>query len=475
VGANTVRASLPVIPGEVLFLEIATTGAPDRITVLNGTNQRAGVGEPVRQRLEALVTDVGQNPIAGTEVELKVTEGGGLVDGASGTTVLTNADGVAAVTHVLGPDPSFDNNVVEAAMLAPTPAGEARGPATFVSSGFVLGEEAATKVSGTVLDNQGDPVPNCLMTVSTAPTSAYTAADGTFSIPVPSDPPLLHLHLDASTTTRPGVWSSLEFELPILRGVDNQLPRPIYTLPLDLANGQVANETTDVTVTVPGLPGFELIVLAGSATFAGGAKDGLVTVTTVHADTIPMAPGAGMQPRIIVSIQPPDVHFDPPAIFQIPNIDILAGGSVTEMFSFDHDLGMFASIGTGTVSEDGLTLRSDPGFGIVKGGWHCATPQSENCEVAALTADFDRPPDVQADSVPLAVAEGESFALSAVGSPALDTSWDIQSLGALVRYCQEVFDYRVGGGVMTGGHETRLLSTAMLAARSSLLADTPRA
>ncbi len=40
------------------------------------------------------------------------------------------------------------------------------------------------------------------------------------------------------------------------------------------------------------------------------------------------------------------------------------------MFSFDHDLGQFVSIGTASVSEDGLVIRSDPGVGILKGGWH---------------------------------------------------------------------------------------------------------
>jgi hypothetical protein len=84
-----------------------------------------------------------------------------------------------------------------------------------------------------------------------------------------------------------------------------------------------------------------------------------------------MAPGFGQQPRFIVTIQPPGVHFDPPAALTIPNADGLAPGQVTEMYSFDHDLGQFVSIGTGEVSEDGTVVTSDPGVGIIKGGWHC--------------------------------------------------------------------------------------------------------
>ncbi len=50
------------------------------------------------------------------------------------------------------------------------------------------------------------------------------------------------------------------------------------------------------------------------------------------------------------------------------------------MYSFDHDLGQFVSIGTGTVSDDGMVLASDPGVGIIKAGWHCGcAPQGSGC------------------------------------------------------------------------------------------------
>ena len=56
----------------------------------------------------------------------------------------------------------------------------------------------------------------------------------------------------------------------------------------------------------------------------------------------------------------------------LPNSDGLAPGEITEMYSFDHDLGQFVAIGTGTVSEDGLTITSNAGVGVVKAGWTCA-------------------------------------------------------------------------------------------------------
>jgi hypothetical protein len=41
------------------------------------------------------------------------------------------------------------------------------------------------------------------------------------------------------------------------------------------------------------------------------------------------------------------------------------------MYSYDHDLSTFVAIGTATVTDDGAILRSDPGVGVLKAGWHC--------------------------------------------------------------------------------------------------------
>ena len=91
-----------------------------------------------------------------------------------------------------------------------------------------------------------------------------------------------------------------------------------------------------------------LTVEAGSATFPDGTKSGIVSVTVVHNDKIPMVPNFGQQPRFIVTIQPAGVFFNPSAPITIPNMDGLAPGEVTELYSFDHDLGQFVAIGTGT-------------------------------------------------------------------------------------------------------------------------------
>ena len=174
---------------------------------------------------------------------------------------------------------------------------------------------------------------------------------------------------------------------------------PVYLLPIDIQRGLSVDDTKGGTLTLPELPGFSLTVAPGSATFPGGGRTGTVSVTLVHSDKMPMMPSAGQQPRFIVTIQPPGTHFDPPAPVSYPNIDGLVPGQIAEMFSFDHDLGQFVTIGTGTVSEDGSTLRADPGVGIIKGGWNGISippttgtaAQCGECKIANASVCFINP------------------------------------------------------------------------------------
>jgi hypothetical protein len=119
------------------------------------------------------------------------------------------------------------------------------------------------------------------------------------------------------------------------------------------------------------LPGFALEIAPGSVTFPGGGQEGLISATVVHSDKIPMLPEFSQQPRFVVTIQPSGARFDPPARLRLPNVDGLAPGAVTDLYSFDHDLGRFFSIGPGQVSEDGSSVVALPGFGILVAGWHC--------------------------------------------------------------------------------------------------------
>ena len=105
-----------------------------------------------------------------------------------------------------------------------------------------------------------------------------------------------------------------------------------------------------------------------------GTRSGEIQVLRVPRDRIPMPPDDGAVPKLVFSIQPGDARFDPPAAIRFPNVDGLPPGRVLALTSFDHDLGAYVVVGTAQVDDDGAFVASEPGQGIVRGGWHFALP-----------------------------------------------------------------------------------------------------
>jgi len=315
------------------------------------------------------VVDAGSNRVANVPVIFTVVDGGGNFKGQETVTVTTDSDGRAWTTPTLGVYPG--NNVFSATFAGTST------HASFVATGKLAGEVSATMITGVVLDNTDQVVPGVSVRIEGTSLTTETNDQGQFVIAV-APVGYVKLFIDGSTARRPGTWPTLEFAMYTIPGADNTLEMPIHILPIDVRRGLFVDETNGGTLLLPELPGFSLNIKPGSATFPGGNRTGTVSVTLVHADKVPMAPGFGQQPKFIVTIQPPGVHFDPPAALTFPNVDGLAPGQVTEMYSFDHDLGQFVSIGTASVSPDGSILRSDPGVGIIKGGWHCGGDPAAN-------------------------------------------------------------------------------------------------
>jgi hypothetical protein len=96
-----------------------------------------------------------------------------------------------------------------------------------------------------------------------------------------------------------------------------------------------------------------------------------------------------MQPQLIVTIQPHGAKFDPPARLTLPNTDAHPPLAEIEMYSYDHDLEEFVTIGLGTVSRDGSTVTSNPGSGVIKAGWHCGSAPGGSgcCKIAGDQCD----------------------------------------------------------------------------------------
>lgn len=380
---NLVEASVAGISGSAIFTATGVGGVPAKIVVDAGGQQTGAIGQPLPNPLAVVVTDAAHNRLPNVPVTFQVTKGGGNFAGQPSVVINTDSDGRALAVFTLGPTDGIANNLVEANF-----AGNPGFPAAFILSGRTPGDPAATAIKGVVLDNSNNPVPGAIVRVylenvpaqvsGGLPPNATATSDahGQFSIQ-PAPVGFVKLLVDGSTIARPGKWPNLEYELVTVAGQVNTLGMPVYLLPIDTVHQLCVSDIVGGTLNLPQVPGFALTVLPGAATFPGGSKSGCISVTPVHPDKIPMVPGFGQQPRFIVTIQPAGTTFNPPAQITIPNSDGLKPGEITEMYGFDHDLGMFVSIGTGTASANGTRITSDPGAGVVKAGWFCGGPPAD--------------------------------------------------------------------------------------------------
>ncbi|MEO8368069.1 MAG: choice-of-anchor X domain-containing protein [Candidatus Solibacter sp.] len=377
-GSNGVEATSTGYDGTAIFIATGTPGGPRNIVVDTGDAQTGAVNSALPRPLIAVVVDGGNNRLANVPVTFTVAAGGGNFASQSAFIVNSDSDGRVSGTLTLGPNGGAGNNVVQA-----TFPGNPASPATFTASGKVPGNASDTTITGVVLDNSGGPISGVtvravlsnLLTsngqiVTTLP-SVQTNVQGQFTV-VNAPVGYVKVLVDGSTATRPNVtFPTLDYDLVTVAGQVNTVGLPIYLPALSNNRLCVTQTTGGGTLTMVEAPGFALTFAPGQVTFPGGSKSGCVSATLVNSDKMPMVPGFGQQPRFLVTIQPAGALFNPPAVISMPNVDGLPPHAVTEMYSFDHDIGAFVAIGTGTVSADALAITSSPGSGVLKAGWHC--------------------------------------------------------------------------------------------------------
>jgi hypothetical protein len=253
-----------------------------------------------------------------------------------------------------------------------------------------------------VLDNGDLPLRNARAVIFGTDRSAVTDATGRFLITnVPPGAQRLLIDGSGIVDSQGRIFPGLEFDLNVIGGVENSLPMPIYLPPLSTDPQSVARITdpvaSPITLQIPGIPQATLTLLAGTivSNHNGPASAGnpiTVRLSRVNNDRVPMPPPNGSVFTLAGTVQPAGTHFSIPARVCSPNTGMLPGAQV-DIFSFDHDVGQFLSIGFATVSEDGATVCSNPGFGINKAGWFGATPppppttETKNCRVVSVTAN----------------------------------------------------------------------------------------
>lgn len=395
VANHKVRAKVVGVENEVIFPASATSVTGDKISVNSGNNQRGVVGQTLPAPFVVAVTDSGANVVQGARVRFDVIKGDGVFQNEeSSYETLTDSDGRASAQLTLGPLTGIDAQRVEAVLIDSPESMDLL--AGFSATAFVPADAGITSVSGVVLDNQDTPLPGVTVRIEGTDRTAFTDQQGQFTITqAPVGP--VHLIVDGSTTTAFGEYPTLSYHIVTVSGVDNPISGPVYMVKLDTDNGVYAGKE-DVVLTLDNFPGFKLEIAKDSVTFPDGSREGIVSVTSVNASKVPMAPPNGMQPQFIVTIQPVGATFSPAAKLTLPNVDGHAPGAQVEMYSFDHDLEEFVAIGLGTVSEDGSVVSSNPGVGVVKAGWHCGSqpggsgtahncPECQKCQGSSCVRD----------------------------------------------------------------------------------------
>ena len=379
-GNNRIAVTSTDIGGTVFFCASADPAPAGQINIGSGDNQRAAVDGPAPEKLRVWVND-SCNGVAGVPVTYTVTTGEGKVNGAASATVLTSMTGHAEVTFVVGPLPG--NHVVEASF--PENTGQ---PATFTVFGVETDDTVVTSFSGLIVDNSGSPIgaAECELEVAgTLLPPVLSNMDGAFEfIDIPVGPG--HLHVDGFVATTlggnpipVGSYPSLAYEVVIIENVENTLPTPIILPELDSSNEVIYDGTQDVELTVDGMEGLKMTVLAGSMTRADGSvpsssDPAILTLNQVHHDDIPMPMPDGVSPPFAWTLQPAGATFDPPIEIEYPNMTGLPAGSVSYFLSFNHDTNRFEIVASGSVSADGSTIISDPGSGLSVAGWGCNCP-----------------------------------------------------------------------------------------------------
>jgi PKD repeat protein len=369
-GINQVSVTTPGAAGSALFTETSTAGAPAQIHIVQGDNQRGLLGEQLAEGMQAIVQDAGGNPVPGVTVNYTAV---GATDGTiDNPGPVTDSNGRVLANLTLGQQEGIQNYITTADF-----AGDAAGNAvTFEASAYAPGPVANTSVSGVVLDNSNNPVPNATVTITGTSLSTVTSTSGQFLI---SGAPvgIITFTVDGSTATTAETLPFLSFVLQDLPGQNNSLPKPIFLPAIDVNDAQTVGGSDPVTLTMAGVPGVAFTVAPNSVTFPDGSTVGKLSLSQVKSDEVPMEPSNGTAPNLIWTLQPAGTRFSVPVQVTLPNTLGLAPGFVSEMYQYDHDLEQFVSAGTGHVSADGSVIVSDPGFGITKAGWgHGGVPGS---------------------------------------------------------------------------------------------------
>lgn len=281
--------------------------------------------------------------------------------------------------------------------------GQAGGVATADFRTLPLTRINGTNVFGYVYDSYNKnpdgsniPIVGATIRVDAFPqANAVTDANGFFELrDMPA--PEFFVHIDGTTAVNAPagtIYPSVGKPFHSIPGQRTQLvmdgaPFHVYLPPMAMADVVTLSPTVDTEVGF-GASGkstlqtlfpeidpavwdkMQVTYPAGSAVDKLGNQATQATVIPVPPDRLPAPLPPGQEPKLVISVQAIGAtNFDTPAPVTFPNLEGLQRGEKSLIWSFNHDAGRWEVIGTGSVTEDGLTIVSAPGVGILAPGWH---------------------------------------------------------------------------------------------------------
>ena len=386
-GKHQVTVSSIGFPGIVIFSASATPSLPAQLSVARGNHQTGMMGALLPEPLIARVIDANGNPLPSVSIKYIVNDGGGEFLRSNGEktneiTVISDYDGNVIQEFITGSN--IDNAGYNSQIITASVVGYPELNTTFTANNLRAQSIDKTTITGLVLDNSNQPLPGVEVKIkgnSFNTRETVTDRQGLFTFtqaPVGT----VHLVLDGSTSSREGEWPHLMFELVTISGQENSVGMPIYFPKVDYEGGKIAGEDKTVVIGMRDVAGAEVIIEPNSMTFPDGEKSGRVMFTQVQTDKVPMPAPNGSRFDVAWTLQPAGIHFHPPARVSLPNTFGGDAGEEMEMFSFDHDLMEWVSIGPGVVSDDGAKITSRLGHGIRHSGWGGAPPPpKDKCNV----------------------------------------------------------------------------------------------
>ncbi len=296
--------------------------------------------------------------------------------------------------------------------------------------------QVKTSVSGIIETTDRQPLNNVRVRglVGLTQFNGTTGTGGAFVLSeLPGNGSIAFVSIDGSSINTTPAYGSLTLNQSYLAARDNQFASPIALQQVSGTSGQVggsgfaANEdeplslTTDVYATAKELPreawpteilnsfqptpddavirfGEVTLTLPGNpeARFLDGSNRGLVTLTQVESSRTPVSLPGGVFSSAIIQITPFGTSFGRGGTLRFPNTERYPAGTQVRVYRLDQRAtsltrGRFIQAGFATVSQDALTILTDPGVVIEATYYFVGLPRTIT-NVVGRVLDANRTP-----------------------------------------------------------------------------------